>query len=204
MALQPASAQNDPKAKAVLDAASKKVNNLKSLKANFAFYLSGGKGGKVTDSKKGTVSIKGQKYHVQLSGQEIISDGKTIWTYNKDAKEVQVSNFNPSEQSLSPAKLLTNFYDKEYRYTYKGEKTEQGKKCAVIELLPNDQSKKAAKIELFVDKAASMIIAGNIWEKNGNKYQYTISNFQPNAAVPDAYFTWNSKEHAGVEVVDLR
>jgi len=50
--LQTTSAQNDPKAKSVLEAASKKINSLKSLKANFALTLSGGKGGKVTDTKK--------------------------------------------------------------------------------------------------------------------------------------------------------
>ncbi len=148
-----ASAQNDAKAKAVLEAVSKKVNSLKSLKANFALNLTGGKGGKVTDSKKGSISLKGQKYHVLLSGQEIICDTKTIWTYTKDAKEVQISNFNPSEQTLSPAKLFTNFYDKEYKYTYKGERKEGGKNCDVIEMVPNDKSKQFSKIELLVDKA---------------------------------------------------
>ncbi len=199
-----ASAQNDAKAKAVLEAVSKKVNSLKSLKANFALNLTGGKGGKVTDSKKGSISLKGQKYHVLLSGQEIICDTKTIWTYTKDAKEVQISNYNPSEQTLSPAKLFTNFYDKEYKYTYKGERKEGGKNCDVIEMVPNDKSKQFSKIELLVDKATSVIAGGNIWEKNGNKYQYTVSNFTPNANIPDSYFTWNPKEHAGVEVVDLR
>jgi len=199
-----ASAQNDAKAKAVLEAVSKKVNSLKSLKANFALNLTGGKGGKVTDSKKGNISLKGQKYHVFLSGQEIICDTKTIWTYNKEAKEVQISTYNPAEQTISPAKLFTNFYDKEYKYTYKGERKEAGKNCDVIEMVPIDKSKQFTKIELLVDKASSVIAGGNIWEKNGNKYQYTVSNFTPNANIPDTYFTWNPKEHAGVEVVDLR
>jgi outer membrane lipoprotein-sorting protein len=200
----PVKAQNDPKAKSILDAVSKKVNSLNSLKANFTLNLTGGKGGKVTDSKKGSVSLKGQKYHVLLSGQEIICDTKTVWTYNKDTKEVNVSNYNPDEQTISPAKLFTNFYDKEYNYSYKGERKEQGKNCEVIELLPLDSKKKFTKIELMVDKAASIIVGGNIWEKNGNKYQYSISNFTPNPNIPDNFFTWDAKEHAGVEVVDLR
>jgi len=204
-AVQPAMAQNDAKAKSVLDGVSKKVSALKSLKANFSLTLVGGKGGKVTDSKKGSLSVKGQKYHVLMGGQEIICDAKTIWTYNKEAKEVQVSTYNPAEQSMSPAKLLTpGFYDKEYTYSYKGEKKEQGKTYDVVELVPTDKSKQLSKIELMVDKATSMIAGGNYWEKNGNKYQITISNFTPNANVTDAYFTWVSKEHPGVETVDLR
>lgn len=201
---QPAMAQADAKAKTVLDAVSNKVKTLKSVKANFSFKLTGGKAGSVTDSKKGTLSLKGQKYHITLDGQEIICDTKTVWTYNKEAKEVQVSNYNPSEQSMSPAKLLTNFYDKEYNYAYKGERKEQGKNCDVIELTPKTASGKVQKIELLVDKTTSMIAGGTYWEKSGNKYQYAISNFVANPNIADTYFTWNPKEHAGVETVDLR
>jgi outer membrane lipoprotein-sorting protein len=203
-AIKPVMAQTDPKAKAVLDAVSKKVNSLKSMKANFSITLTGGKGGKVTDSKKGSIFLKGQKYHVLLSNQEIISDAKTVWTYNKDAKEVQVNNFNPAEQSISPAKLFTNFYDKEYKSVYKGQRKEQGKNCDVIELEPIDKTKQLSKIELLIDKATNMMVGGNYWEKNGNKYQIAVSGFTQNPDLQDSYFTWNAKEHAGVEVVDLR
>ena len=204
-AAQPAMAQNDAKAKAILDGVSKKVSTLKSLKANFALTLVGGKGGKVTDSKKGTLTLKGDKYHVLMGGQEVICDTKTIWTYSKETKEVQVSNYNPSEQSMSPAKMLTpGFYGKEYTYAYKGERKEQGKNCDVIELVPTDKSKQLSKIELLIDKSTSMIAGGNYWEKNGNKYQITISNFTQNPPVADTYFAWNAKEHPGVELVDLR
>lgn len=202
-ALQPVMAQTDAKAKVVLEAVSKKINGLKSLKANFSLKLTGGKGN-VTDSKKGTFSLKGQKYHVALSGQEIICDTKTVWTYTKDAKEVQVSNYNPNEQTLSPAKLFTNFYDKEYKYTYKGTQKMGAKTCDVVELMPKDKNKQFTKIELMVDKASSTIVGGNIWEKNGNKYVYEISGFTPNPNIPESFFTWNPKEHPGVEVVDLR
>ncbi len=203
LAVQPAMAQ-DAKAKSVLDAVSKKVSGLKSLKADFSINLTGGKGGKTTDTKKGNLTLKGQKYHVGIAGQEIICDSKTIWTYNKEAKEVQVTNYNPAEQTMSPAKLLTNFWDKEYKYAYKGSRKEKGKDCDIIELTPNDKSKQFTKIELAIDKATSIIAGGSYSEKNGNKYQISVTNTVTNANVPDTYFSWNPKEHAGVETVDLR
>ena len=204
LAAQPVLAQNDAKAKSVLDAVSKKVSSLKSLKADFAINLTGGKGGKTTDQKKGSLTLKGQKYHVMIAGQEIICDAKTIWTYNKEAKEVQVTNYNPAEQTMSPAKLLTNFWDKEYKYAYKGSRKEKGKDCDIVELTPNDKTKQFTKIELAIDKATSIIAGGSYWEKNGNKYQISVTNTVTNANVADTYFTWNSKDHAGVETVDLR
>lgn len=198
---QPVLAQNDPKAKTVLDAASKKVSALKSVKANFALSLAAGK---VKDTKKGTFIMKGQKYRVSIGGQEIICDGKTVWTYSKDANEVQVNNFNASEQTLSPAKLFTNFYDKEYKYAYSGTRTIGGKSCDIVTLTPTGKSaKQFSKIELAVDKK-NTIVGGNVWEKNGNQYKYDISGFTPNPPVTDAQFVFDAKKYPGVEVVDMR
>lgn len=200
---QTVNAQNDPKAKAILDAVTKKVNSLKSLKADFSLHLAGANG-KLRDTKKGTILLKGQKYRVTLPGQEIINDNKTVWTYLKDANEVQVSTNNPNEQTISPAKLFTSFYDKEYAYKYAGTRKVNGKNCDIIELTPVSKNKQFSKVELAIDKANNTIAGGNIWEKNGNKYQYDVNNFTPNAAVTDASFTFDSKKYPGVEVVDLR
>ena len=143
LAAESANAQNDPKAKAILEGVSKKVKSLTSMKANFVLNLTGGK---VKDTKKGTLSLKGEKYHIVLGSQEIICDSKTSWTYNPDTKEVQVTTPGTGDQSISPAKILTNSYDKDYSYSYKGEKKEQGKNCDLIELHPKDNSKKVSKI----------------------------------------------------------
>ncbi len=197
-----ATAQTDAKAKGILEATSKKVNSLKSLKASFALKLAGSNG-KVRESRKGSFTMKGQKYHVNLTGQEIICDGKTVWTYMKDGNEVQVSNYNPTEQTMSPTKLFTNFYDKEYKYRYIGARTVAGKPCDVVEMVPVNTSKQFSKVELAVDKSSN-IVGGNVWEKNGNQYQYEVSGYTPNAPVTDAEFSFNAKAHPGVEVVDLR
>jgi outer membrane lipoprotein-sorting protein len=116
---------------------------------------------------------------------------------------VQVSSYNPNEQTISPTKLFTNFYDKEYKYRYMGTKTVSGKPCDMIELTPVASGKQFAKVELAVDKS-STIVGGNVFEKNGNQYRYEVSGFTPNAAVNDATFTFDKKKYPGVEVVDLR
>lgn len=197
-----ASNAQDAKAKSILESASKKMNSLKTLKAAFVLKLLG-TGGKIRDTKKGSFLMKGQKYHITLTGQEIICDGKTVWTYMKDAKEVQVSNYNPSEQTISPTKLFTNFYDKEYSYKYLGSRSVAGKACDVVELLPISKMKQFTKVELFIDKANN-IAGGNIFEKNGNQYQYQVNGFTANAEIADSQFSFDAKAHPGVEVVDLR
>lgn len=198
----PVMAQTDAKAKSILDAVSKKVGSLKSLKSNFVLKLVGSNG-KVRQTNKGSFIMKGQKYRVTLPSQEIICDGRTVWTYMKDAKEVQVSNYNPEEQSISPTKLFTGFYDKEYNYRFTGNRKVGGKDAQIVELVPKNKAKQFSRVELAVDKA-NTIVGGNVFEKNGNQYVYEVSGFTPNAAVTDGQFTFDTKKYPGVEVVDLR
>lgn len=201
-AFAPANAQTDAKAKAILEKVSKKINSLNTMKANFAFSLKA-PNGTVRETRKGTFYLKGAKYRVDLGSQVLICDNKTMWTYMKDAKEVQVTDYNPDEASISPAKLFTNFYDKEYNYKYAGEKKVNGKTCDIIEMTPKGASKGVKKIELAFDKS-SVIVGGNIFEKNGNQYVYSVSGFTANPTVADSYFTWEKAKNPGVEVVDLR
>jgi outer membrane lipoprotein-sorting protein len=198
-----AHAQNDPKAKAILDNVSKKVKSLQALKANFSITISGAKGAK-PQTKKGTVHMKGDKYYITLSGQEIYCDSKTIWTYMKESNEVQITSFDPKENSFTPSKLFTNFYDKEYSYKYMGEQTVGGKKVDVINLTPTNKSKQYTKVELMIDKATSVVAGGKMYEKNGNVYSYTVSAYTPNPALADAMFVFNAKKYPKVEVIDLR
>lgn len=198
---QPVMAQTDKKAKEILDAAYKKIGALKTIKSDFALEL---KGGGVNDKKTGTFYMKGPKYRVSIAGQEIICDNKTVWTYVKATNEVQVADYNPDAQTISPAKIFTsNFFDKEYNYKYAGERKVNGKVCDVIELTPK-ANKGFSKVEMAVGKDKT-IVGGQIWEKNGNTYRYDIKNFAANPpAVTDATFTFDAKKYPGVEVIDLR
>ncbi len=195
--------KSDPKAKVVLDNVSKKFKSLKSVIANFVLKVEGANNS-VTDSKKGAVYLKGAKYKVVMGDQEIISDNKTSWTYAKDVNEVTINNVDQSSQGMTPAKIFTNFYDKDFLYKLNGETSEKGKVLQNIELTPTDKSKTFFKVLLDVDKKTQTLARMKVFEKNGNRYTYEISSFQPNGTVTDDMFTFDAKKHPGVEVVDLR
>ena len=194
---------NDPEAKKVLDAVSAKFKTFKTVKGNFSLEVRDANG-KVQGTKKGTVYMKGTKYRVSITGQEIFCDGKNIWTYDKSANEVQVSAFDQNGSSITPQKLFTNFYDKDFLYKLNGDKTLAGKSVQEIELTPVDKSKPFFKVLLGVDKVSRMITSTQIFEKNGNRYTYSMSNVATNAAIGDDMFLFDVKKYPGVEVVDLR
>lgn len=195
--------KSDPKAKEILDAVSKKFKTYKSVKAGFVLKINTADN-KLLDSKKGTVYLEGTKYKILLDGQEIYCDGQTMWTYNKDTKEVQVNNYTPETATISPSRLFSNFYDKEFLYRLQGTSTYQGKPVYVIEMTPLDKSRSFFKVVAQVNTQTKNIVSTEIFEKGGNRYTYQVTSFSPNVQIEEGAFTFDAKSHPGVEVVDLR
>lgn len=195
--------KSDPEAKKVLDAVSAKFKTFKTMKANFSLKIENA-AGKVQATKAGTVMMKGVKYQVSITGQEIFCDGASIWTLDKSAKEVQLSTLDNSSGSITPQKLFTNFYDKDFLFVLNPEVKHDGKTFQVVELTPIDKSKPFFKVVLEVDKASKVIMSTRVFEKSGNRYLYSISAMTTNVAIADDAFVFSAKKYPGVEVIDLR
>ncbi|MBX9782995.1 MAG: outer membrane lipoprotein carrier protein LolA [Chitinophagaceae bacterium] len=195
---------SDPEAKKILDAVSAKFKTYKGVQAGFSFTSEDAKG-KVQGTKKGTLFMKSTKYRVTLvNAQDIFCDGSNIWTYDKGANEVTISKFDPGQNTITPQKLFTSFYDKDFLYKLNGEKKMGGKTVQEIELTPYDKSKPFFKVYVWVDKIAKTIYSVKVMEKTGNRYTYTVSSLNGNATVADAQFVFDKKNYPGVEVIDLR
>ncbi len=188
---------SDPAAKKILDAVSAKFKTFKTVQGKFSLKVENA-AGKTLGTKTGTVFMKGTKYRISVTGQEIFSDGSNVWTLDKASKEVTISKIDPSANSLTPQKLFTNFYDKDFLYKLNG----TTKAVNEIELTPIDKTKPFFKILLYVDK--NSISTTKLFEKTGNKYTYSTTSLTPNGNVPDASFVYDAKKYPGVEVVDLR
>lgn len=194
---------SDPDAKKILDEVSTKFKSYASVKAAFSLKIENS-AGKVQGTKKGVAYMKGNQYKVELTDQEIYCDGKNVWTYDKNSNEVQVSKFDPSGNSFTPQKIFTNFYDKDFLYKLNDEKKEAGKTLQEIELTPTDKSKAFFKILAYVDKASKNIASTKLFEKNGNRYVYSVTSFSPNIKIENNVFVFDAKKYPGVEVIDLQ
>lgn len=195
----------DAKAKAILDGLSKKTKAYSSIKADFSYTLEN-KDQNINESQAGTIYIKGPKYKLNIAGQEVISDGTTMWTYLKDAGECQVQNApdESQEDAISPSNIFT-IYEKGFKYKYEGEKTSSGKTLQNISLFPTDpKDKPYHTVRLFIDKAAQQIHSIEVIGKDGNKYTYLVKTFTPNVNVNESMFTFNPSQHPKVDVIDLR
>lgn len=194
---------NDPEAKKILDAVSAKFRTFRAPSAAFTYKIENAQG-KALSTKKGTVIMKGTKYHVTIPGMELFSDGKTSWSFDRSSNEVTVKDVETATGEITPQKLFTNFYDKDFLYKLNGEKKEGGKTLQEIELTPTNKTRPYHKVYLWVDKANKVFYSARILNKDGNRFSYTVSSLKPDAGISDAEFVFNKAKFPGVEVVDLR
>jgi outer membrane lipoprotein carrier protein len=191
--------QSDPAAKKILDGVSARFKSFKSVTAKFALKIENG-AGKNLGSKSGTVYMKGTKYRMSVTGQEVFCDGSNVWTYDKASNEVTISKLDLSNTTITPQKLFTNFYDKDFLYKLNSEV----KGVQEVELTPIDKSKPFHKVLVNINKASQTITSGKVFEKTGNRITYSIAKMNSTSTVADAQFVFDQKKYPGVEVVDLR
>jgi len=194
---------SDPEAKAVLDKVSSQFKTFKTVKATFTYNVENSSG-KLLSSKKGTVQMKGTRYRVSIVGQEIFCDGNNIWSYDQAANEVTITQFEGENNSITPQKLFTNFYDADFYYKLNGEKKQGTKTIQEIEMTPIDKTRPFFKVYVYVDKAGNTVTGTRVLEKSGSIYIYTVNTFVPNSALADSLFVFDAKKYPGVEIIDLR
>ncbi len=192
-------AQNDPKAKAILDDLSAKTKAYTTLKAEFELVVE--KKDKTKDTQKGKILTKGSKYKLIIPGHEIYCDGKTVWDFIKDANEVQIKDMEVgNDDALSPSTIFT-LYEKGYKYKFEGEDAV----TQTISLFPlNPDKKKFHTVKLVIDKTKKQITSVKMMMKDGSTQTYTIKSFLGNADIPDTDFAFDKKTHPGIDVEDLR
>jgi outer membrane lipoprotein-sorting protein len=195
-------AQYDPKALEILEAMSKKYKSYTSFEANITHTLTNEVDG-TREEMKGKITVKGDKFRLVMDDQEIINNGTTVWTYLPAAKEVNIDNFNPDTDEVNPTKIY-DLYKKGFKYLFLEEQTENGVLCEVVDLVPEKKDAQYFKIRMFISKKDKNIVSWTMFDKNQNRYKYTITRFTPNVAVADAFFTFDPKKYPGVEIIDLR
>ena len=206
-------AQKDADAKVILNKLSKQYRTYDAVKTDFTLTIDNPQAN-IKQVQTGTLIARSKvnKYKVTLFApgktkptvtQDIISDGKSQWTYLKDANEVQIADADNSEEGFNPAKIFT-LYEKGYKYLYTGQQKVGAKVYQVVDLTPEDSKKSFFKVRLLIDKAKNQLYSTQIFDKNGSKYTYALRTFTPNYKAAESTFVFDKKAYPGVEVVDLR
>ncbi len=200
-----ASAQQDTKAKNILDEVSKKTRSYKSISAGFVFTMQN-KEMDINEKNQGTIKLKGQKYVVNLPdvGVKVFSDGKTVWNYMKDGNQVTISNIEDQTNELMDPSSLFSIYEKGFKSKYIGEKKEGNKVLYQIDLFPDKEAQDVSKVTIFINKETMMIDSAELYGTDGNLYGIQVKKMETNKDYPDSDFVFNPDDYKDVEVIDFR
>lgn len=204
-----ASSFNDPEATALLQKVSEKYKSYKNISSSFKLLVQKPKvkatddERKLTDTLTGKILLEGAKFNISINNQQIICDGKNIWTYIPADKEVQVNYFEETDDVFSPAKIFT-FYREGYSYQIREKRNIAGKPATVVEMSPVNKKASYFKIDVAIDEVTMQIVESKIYQKNGMRYVYLLSKQTYNSNSSVESFSFDSSKHPGVKVVDLR
>jgi outer membrane lipoprotein carrier protein len=200
---------NDPEASALMKKVSEKYQAYKNISATFKLLVQHPKVNPNDDDRKyvdtlaGQILLEKEKFKVSIKDQQIICDGKTIWTYSPADKEVQVNDFQETDDVFSPSKIFT-LYKEGYLYQIREKRVQNGKNVTVIEMASPNKKMTYFKIDIIIDDATQQIIESEIFEKNGVRYIYRIIKQNADVSTNAETFTFEPKKHPGVKVIDLK
>lgn len=195
-------AQKDPKALAVLDAMSAKYQNIEAFKAKLVYKLENS-AEKLNETFRGEITVMGEKYRLKIGEQEIINNGTTIWTYLREVNEVNIDNYYPEDDPMAPSKMYT-IYQQGYEYSFVEEKKRKGRIVQIIDIEPDNKDEPFYKIRLTIDKVDKTLVNYKVFDKNGNRYLWSVSDFDSDIKLTASHFEFDPSKYKDVEIIDLR
>ena len=194
-------AQSKKEAEKLMESVINKIASYKNFEAELSYTMVNTEMN-IDEKKTGKIYVSDDKYRIEMSGQIIISDGKTLWTYLEDSQEVMVSNIEDNDESISPTKILTS-YNKDYDARFDKDATYKNSNLKLIDLKPS-KGKNFEKMSVLINKKKMMLENFSVYDQNGNVFTYHIIDLKPNVELPADTFTFDPKKYPDVEVVDMR
>lgn len=195
-------AQKDPEALKILDAMSAKYQKVPAFRAKLSYTLQNTQE-QLNENFQGEIAVFDNMYRLKIGGQEIINNGTTVWTYLEDVNEVNIDNYDAEEDEMSPGKIYT-IYKEGFKYVMLQPEKKRGRQLDVVDLVPDDKDLQYFKIRLMVDQSDKSLVSYQVFDKNGNRYYWEVSEFIPDAQLAASNFQFDPSKYKGVEVVDLR
>ena len=139
------------------------------------------------------------KYRLLLPDQELISDGTTVWQWNKGAKEEAIHNMVEDDiDLLNPGRLSAN-YEKSFKAKYI--RTDDDG-TVVVDMQPK-ATRSYHKIRLFINEENGLLKRMEVHKYDSGREVYEVSDFK-RASNAATQFSFDPAKHPDVEVIDMR
>lgn len=142
------------------------------------------------------------------TNDQIVSDGKTIWYYNEQEKQVMKSSLEKLNEESNSTTLISGLgkVKELFNASYASENSIQNSpESYLIELTPKESDsgneEPYNRIIISVDKDDTLVREIYLFDPFGNKTKITLNNFRINKDISDSVFKFSPPN--GAEVVDM-
>jgi len=179
------------------------MKSIPSFSADFSSLIED-KQADMESSQNGSIKVAGEKFELALGDNTVLSDGNSVWSYNKNSNEVMIDNLDEMfEDGISPTKMYT-IWEEGFKHSYAG--TDKIGEIATdkIKLFPIDPAdKNYHTIVLDIKAGDPEVMRVKILGKEGVNMTYSISNFNKEN-FPGSQFYFEKSKYPGVESIDNR
>lgn len=189
-------AQNSQKAKSLLDDVSSKVKSYNNIVIDFSYILNN-TAENIKQETRGDVSLKDEKYRLNLMGTTRLFDGKKIYTIIPEDEEINISTYNPEDANgITPSEMLT-FYEEGYTFKWDIKQDVKGRKIQYVKLTPIDTHAEVKEILLGIDVQTKHIYNLIQTQENGTKVTIKVNSFKTNQPLSENLFKFNEDKFQG-------
>lgn len=186
----------------VVSAFQSKYASLTDMTIAFTQVVQEGLNGPAGNKISGTLTLmKGNKYRIELDGQTIVSDGKTVWTYSQSTNQVLVDNYQSDSPVLTPDRIFS-ILPTQFTSTVTGTEKLAAFQTTILNMVPNDKSSIIKQMKVWVDDSLSVARKVQVQDVNDNIITYTVDNLKINSGVTDDVFKMTTPK--GAESIDMR
>lgn len=150
------------------------------------------------DGMKSELTVNADKFYLSSADANVWYDGSTLWTYIKDAGEVNLSTPTADELgNVNPYAILRHWQDN-FRHKLRG--TAAG--YTIVELTPLHPSDYES-LTIYVDGGHNIRKLTVVFDE-ANLSDITISGLKRNVKVDNSMFAFDRTKHPNVDIIDLR
>ncbi len=172
----------------------RRYGRVSSLQADFV-QTSGGQ------RMSGTLAVRGNAFRLDLAEQLLVTDGRTMWSYTEDDRQVVVQAYDERQVGFSVGQLFTD-YLRVFRATGATKATIAGVRYDVLALRPRASGSAVRDATLYVRSSDAVPTRVRVHDRNGGTLQFDVANVRLNRSLAPSLFRFDAPR--GTEVVDLR
>lgn len=195
---------SDPDAIALLDKISNKLKGAKNYAADFTFTVTF-PSDQDDEVKKGALIQEGEKYFVDIEDQTMTCDGTSVWSHMIADEEVQITDFEASDDGFDNPSDFLSIYEKEEFIFGILQSYYTGKDLIKeIEFKPTDEGSEFSKVRIVVNETKKRIDEVLTFYKSGVRYKLKIDDLRLNVTTTAGTFAFDATKFPGIHVEDLR